>query len=408
MLDINSTLLAFDFNVAGRSLLSPRSPTDPIPVAIQKLWQLAMEGSLYGLVSSIGGGIAVFAVGFWCVKFYQALEEGTLKPAVNQLIYPVILIMLLSNGGDNMRKLTMTTRDVMNNVNSMVNLVISSEVSIKSANAALSNNFWVSIAVNDSYKKCAASPYPDRIVSCLNGAKILADGWVGAQNQGVGNSAEFQEQLNKWKTAQLASNARIAEDAAKIAGANTQPGNIPAGATAPLNPSATSSTSTPGGFPPSVLDEQFYTNQSNLDSVVSTIMSFRKGFAYIIEIMMLVTGLIGPIFLGLSLFPVGTKPLIAWGVSFLSLGFCKICYSLISGLASIAFVLAGPENTDMTVVAVVLGLLAPALAFSIASNSGLSALNTISQSAQSGKISNGIGFYSPNVNQINADSLLKK
>jgi hypothetical protein len=51
MLDINSTLLAFDFNVAGRSLLSPRSPTDPIPVAIQKLWKLAMEGSLYGLLS---------------------------------------------------------------------------------------------------------------------------------------------------------------------------------------------------------------------------------------------------------------------------------------------------------------------------------------------------------------------
>jgi hypothetical protein len=245
--------------------------------------------------------------------------------------------------------------------------------------------------VNESYKKCAASPYPDRIVSCLNGAKILADGWVGAQSPGVGNSAEFQEQLNKWKKAQLASNARIAEDAAKIAGANTQPGNIPAGATAPLNPSATPST--PGGFPPSVLDEQFYTNQSNLDSVVSTIMSFRKGFAYIIEIMMLVTGLIGPIFLGLSLFPVGTKPLIAWGVSFLSLGFCKICYSLISGLASIAFVLAGPENTDMTVVAVVLGLLSPALAFSIASNSGIGALNTIGQTAQSGGVKIGLGYY---------------
>jgi hypothetical protein len=382
MLDINSTLLAFDFNVAGRSLLSPRSPTDPIPVAIQKLWQLAMEGSLYGLVSSIGGGIAVFAVGFWCVKFYQALEEGTLKPAVNQLIYPIILIMLLSNGGDNMRKLTMTTRDVMNNVNSMVNLVISSEVSIKSANAALSNNFWVSYAVNASYKACAASPYPDRIVSCLNGAKITADGWVGAQNQGVGNSAEFQDQLNRWKAAQLARNAKAAEDAAKIAGSqNTSPGNLPAAATNPIN------------TPASVLDEQYYTNQSQLDSVVSTIMSFRKGFTYIIEIMMLITALIGPIFLGLSLFPVGTKPLIAWGTSFLSLGFCKICYSLISGLSSIAFVFAGPENTDMTVVAVVLGLLSPVLAFSIASGSGISALSNISQTAQSGGLRVGVGYY---------------
>jgi hypothetical protein len=304
------------------------------------------------------------------------------------------LIMLLSNGGDNMPKLTMTTRDVMNNVNSMVNLVISSEVSIKSANAALSNNFWVSLAVNASYKACASSPYPDRIVSYLNRAKIQADGWVGAQNPGVANSAEFQTQLDKWKNAQLASNAELARKAKEVVGTqNQQPVNVTSSTTTPINSSAS------GGALLSVLDEKYYTNQSNLDSVVSTIMSFRKGFTYIIEIMMLVTRLIRPIFLGLSLFPVGTKPLIAWGVSFLSLGFCKICYSLISGLSSIAFVYAGPENTDMTVVAVVLGLLSPVLAFSIASSSGIAALNSAIGPAQTGGINYGLGYQSPNNNQ---------
>jgi hypothetical protein len=276
----------------------------------------------------------------------------------------------------------------MNNVNSMVNQVISSEVSIKSANAALSNNFWVSFAVNASYKACASSPYPDRIVSCLNGAKIQADGWVGAQNPGVSNSADFQAQLDRWKNAQLASNAELAEKAKNVVGTqNQQPANVTPNTTTPINSSAS------GGALLSVLDEKYYTNQSNLDSVVSTIMSFRKGFTYIIEIMMLVTGLIGPIFLGLSLFPVGTKPLIAWGVSFLSLGFCKICYSLISGLSSIAFVLAGPENTDMTVVAVVLGLLSPVLSFSIASGSGINALNAVNQVVQSGGVKVGLGYY---------------
>jgi hypothetical protein len=122
---------------------------------------------------------------------------------------------------------------------------------------------------------------------------------------------------------------------------------------------------------------------------------------YFTEIMMLITALIGPIFLGLSLFPVGTKPLIAWGTSFLSLGFCKICYSLISGLFSIAFVFAGPENTDMTVVAVVLGLLSPVLAFSIASGSGIGALNTIGQTVQSGGVKIGLGYY-PSSNSASA------
>jgi hypothetical protein len=72
--------------------------------------------------------------------------------------------------------------------------------------------------------------------------------------------------------------------------------------------------------------------------------------------MMLVTGLIGPIFVAVSLFPVGTKPMVAWAVSFVTIGFCKICYSLISGLAVIAMVYAGPDNSDITVASLVLGL----------------------------------------------------
>jgi ABC-type transport system involved in cytochrome c biogenesis permease component len=116
---------------------------------------------------------------------------------------------------------------------------------------------------------------------------------------------------------------------------------------------------------------------------------------YIIEVMMLVTGLIGPIFLALSMFPVGLKPLITWGTSFLTLGFCKICFSLISGLSSLAMVLSGPDNIDMLVTAIVLGLLAPVLSFSIASGSGIQALSTISYSAQPFRIGTGITPYSP-------------
>jgi hypothetical protein len=174
----------------------------------------------------------------------------------------------------------------------------------------------------------------------------------------------------------------MAKRAMEIAGTQNQP-----------------STSTSSSTAMSVLDADYYKNEDNLKSVVSTIMSFRKGFTYIIEIMMLITALIGPIFLGLSLFPVGTKPLVAWGTSFLSLGFCKICYSLISGLSSIAFVFAGPENTDMTVVAVVLGLLSPVLAFSIASSSGINALNSAIGPAQMGGINFGMGYQAPNNNQ---------
>ncbi len=106
---------------------------------------------------------------------------------------------------------------------------------------------------------------------------------------------------------------------------------------------------------------------------------------------MIVTALVGPIFLALSMFPVGTKPFIAWGTSFLSLGFCKICFSLVSGLSAVAMIYSGP-NVDMLVVSVVLGLLAPVIAFSIASGSGIAALTQVSYSAQNFGMNNGIAI----------------
>jgi ABC-type transport system involved in cytochrome c biogenesis permease component len=93
------------------------------------------------------------------------------------------------------------------------------------------------------------------------------------------------------------------------------------------------------------------------------------------------------------LFPVDSKPIVTWGISFLTLGFCKICFSLISGLSALAIVLAGPNNVDMLVTAVVLGLLAPALAISVASGSGLATLSSITQSGQGFGLNSGVGFY---------------
>jgi hypothetical protein len=76
-------------------------------------------------------------------------------------------------------------------------------------------------------------------------------------------------------------------------------------------------------------------------------------------------------------------------------------------LARIAFVYAGPNNIDMTVVSVVLGLLAPVLAFSIASGSGLNALSNVSQISQNFGLNTGAAYYVPGSGQpsINRDKI---
>jgi hypothetical protein len=91
------------------------------------------------------------------VKFYQAIEDGGLKPAARELAYPLILVMLLSNGGDNMRTLTLATRDIINNVNSAANSVIDADVSIRSASQALNDNFVTQSIIGGLYRQCMAS-----------------------------------------------------------------------------------------------------------------------------------------------------------------------------------------------------------------------------------------------------------
>jgi hypothetical protein len=368
------------------ALITPTQDKD-IPVALNRLWEMAMKGSMYKTVCFLGMFIAVFGVGFWCVKFYRAIEEGGLRPAVNDFVAPIILVMLLSNSGENFRNITLGARDAMNGFNVTLNQVIDSDVSLGSAMAVLKLSDVSLTFIDGLTGDCQSKTQFEEYKNCMNSrgtwAKTLIKGIDGswpATNDKSNFGAQWQKEIDEWKayTANYANNRFNLDD---------------------LN-------SARDGF---VLGKGL--DVKNIKSFKDTaelrgiILSFRGSFLYIIEVMMLVTALVGPIFLALCMFPVGIKPLLTWGTSFLTLGFCKICFSLISGLSSMAMVLSGPDNIDMLVSSIVLGLLAPVLAFSIASGSGIQALSSISYSAQPFKIGTGITPYSPeSLNKENSDN----
>ena len=95
-----------------------------IPTALNKLWKISMEGSMYRTLCFLGVLIAVFAVGFWCVKLYNTLQEGGLRPVAQEMLYPILLVIMLSNNGRNFKDLTLATRDAMNGFNVTLNRVI--------------------------------------------------------------------------------------------------------------------------------------------------------------------------------------------------------------------------------------------------------------------------------------------
>jgi hypothetical protein len=127
-----------------------------IPSSLNKLWTIAM----YPTVCFLGMLIAVFAVGFWCVKLYKTLDDGGLKPAANEMIFPLLLVFLLSNNGKHMKEFTLAARDAMNGFNVTLNRVVDAEVSLRSpmAQAKLSatdilRNFDPIVTFTDSQVK---------------------------------------------------------------------------------------------------------------------------------------------------------------------------------------------------------------------------------------------------------------
>jgi hypothetical protein len=403
----SNVLLAAD-EINGADVFSRfiqgKAPLYDVPKALDDLWYIAMQGSLYKLVSFLGLFIAVLAVGFWCVRFYMALEEGTMKPVMSQLVWPVIIVLLLANGGSRMRDVTMGTRNILNAVNYSVSEVIGAEVNIRTMFAAIVGNYELEQFIGGKVNLCNEIVDYPKYLQCMNGINIAADLKVGKYTRLLRKNLPpiFQTKLDRWadtadrfKTRMLTPKTpQDSQTSASQAAINS--GTTGAGTSGAANPSTAStgsSASLPAGFDPLNAKSSAYTTEDGLNSVIRVLTSTKMAFLYILESMMLVTGLIGPIFVALSLFPVGTKPMVAWAVSFLTIGFCKICYNLISGIATIAMVYAGPENSDMAVASVVLGLFAPVLSFVVASNSGFSALSTVTTTAQGFGLNAGISSY---------------
>jgi hypothetical protein len=402
-----------------KSVLSSASSASnsAIPKALDEIWNIAMRGNMYRLTCSFGLLIAVIGVGFWCLKFYKALQEGTLQPAVNEMVFPLIIVIMLSNGGGNMRNLTMTVRDMLNGINQSANTVIDADVSIKTALTVLVGSKTALAKTAALLKFCDNLKPQDDYSRCMTQQAALADAYIKEVTKSwpTENSTDTKNKNPYWRKAIAARRKWLLDkkeqeeqQRSNTAGQSNLTGSTPAPSASPSptsssspSPSASSSPSpsassssvpslTPvnngSGFAPS-----FTIADGDVAGFEHIISSFATSFLYIIEVMMLVTGLVGPVFLAMSMFPVATKPVISWAISFLSFGFCKICFTLISGLSAIAMVYAGPDQ-DMLVASVVLGLLAPVLSFSVASGTGLSALNSVGMISQNFGMNTGAAY----------------
>lgn len=125
--------------------------------------------------------------------------------------------------------------------------------------------------------------------------------------------------------------------------------------------------------------------------VIAFMLALSVAFQWLLEVTLILTGLLGPLAVGLSLLPVTQKAIYTWLIAFYSVGLCQLCYNLL--IAMLAVLQNGAPSANRMIFTVSIGLLAPILSVVLASGAGTATFSSLAGLAGlvAGKVGGGVG-----------------
>jgi hypothetical protein len=304
------------------------------------LLQNNTSNNLYGSLTNLGIFFAVGTLLFFMMQWLKDLIYSEYSRPISALIWPFVVVLLLSNSGDGsiLSNLTLGVRNFINTVNQQV-------VTTSDANQTYQQAVNMSVAeeVAGSLLRPCQSLTGEQQTQCFAKASEKIDDLWRDYRDLYGNKTwinRLENQVN-----QIRFGTGIVSDIAF----NALLGN---------------------------------TVQT---SIKSFLFSLQYAFQNLIEATMLLIAALGPIAVGGSLLPVAGKPIFAWLTGFLSVGIAKISFNIIAVLTA-AVIVNGPAensnaNPDLMWFIIFLGVLAPILSLLVAAAGGFAVFNAISNTA---------------------------
>lgn len=332
-------------DTAGATLAGGEVVSQAISDSFDQMWNEVLTGELYGIINNLGILFALLTLGFWCFQLYRKLDQPDARGGVTDLIFPIVVIVFMANGGQNLANLTLTMRGVINGVNTQVVETVGANIDFQSSLDNLSGYSSARGQVSQVANQCNGITKNEELQLCLEDARAKADTLI--QSYRSSNPAEAWVNDIQGLADQI---GLLGGLAGGVGGAVS--GGLEGGVSGALNGAIS-------GFAAPLLMV-----------AEAVIIAFQGAFQYAIEVAMIVTGLMGPIALGLSFLPLGAKPIYAWLTGFWSLGICKLSLNLITGLVATSVQAAGPTNADTLVNAIAIGILSPILALGLAAGGG--------------------------------------
>jgi hypothetical protein len=283
---------------------------------------------------------ATILIALWAIPWLNTiLEEGYSQKTVDQLIYPILVVFMLSiNSGSLLASSCLLGRNTINYVDNQVLQVTINNIKIEEAIRQANMNQALKQMLGGKVDQCRLLPSSDKnqdgidsqsacIQRAISEVKQIAENY-NSQTGALGWNFNLNLDLDIGKILAEAVNTQIQRD------------------------------------------------------IFVLFTTFQAGFVFLVEISLLLNAYIAPVFLSLSLLPGQSKLIHAWLSGWLGLGLVKVSYTVIIGIAASAVVTS--KDTTPLLLPLLQAVLSPVLAVIIASGGGITLFTGLTSLAGGG------------------------
>ncbi|MBD2498351.1 hypothetical protein H6G75_29125 [Nostoc sp. FACHB-280] len=319
-----------------------------ISIGFNELWTEVLGGELYGSLCKVGTLFAIATLGFYILEWTKQVINNEEQRAFQSFIWPLLISALLYNNGQLLGRTTVAIKDYINNVNGYVLERTAVGVDLREAYSRALGVAAVRAAIGREIEACRSLTNPQEALDCLQQAKQRLSNDYPNYFRARGPFAYLVDRINR---------VLSAPQQAIQSGAN----------------------------PVQVLLSPFSAFVGSLiaDNVTNILVGLSGAYQWGIELTMLLTAYLGPLAVGGSLLPYGSKAILAWLVGYFSVGMAKLSFNIIAGFAG--ELIANSRSDQPLFFLLTIGIFAPALATGIAAGGGLTLLMQINKAADEAK-----------------------
>jgi len=318
-----------------------------------ELWQEVATGGLYAALCNVGVLFAVATFVFFMVEWTKQMLNGEEQKPYTDFIWVLIVIVLLANRGQVLGQGTIAIRNYINNTNTIVLKEAAAGTDLAGAYQRATGVVAVRSAIGNEIRACKTSSLtPEESVRCLQSAR-----------------ARLTNQYPEYFTEAPGAGTWAAPFASFV---QTLDRIIQAPIDA-INNRAN---------PLQVLLSPFsaFVGSQVIDIISSILLALNGAYQWSIELTMLLTAYLGPLAVGGSLLPYGSKAIFAWLTGYFSVGIGKLSFNIMIGFAG--QVMATSSADQPLFFLFTIGIMAPFLSAGLAAGGGLALWQQINKASE--------------------------